>query len=191
MIEVSEITLEKLRRFTDQSNTLITIDAPLFGSVMIFNGRILQKGASYVEPEKIGASIGFPAYEHVVAEAIEAVQLARGFVTDHGLWAEREQPALQLAAPHGRRTRELVGTSRDVLDDAALAQVLHLVTAHSQLFELGYSEHSVLACCSRGQPPVCFLDIHTPVRVITPLIRKAPTRSCQGLGARTRPQTLT
>jgi hypothetical protein len=69
MIEVSEITLEKLRLYTDRSNTLITIDAPLFGSVMIFNGRILYKGASYVEPEKIGASIGFPAYEHVLAEA--------------------------------------------------------------------------------------------------------------------------
>lgn len=69
MVEISEITLEKLRLFTGQSNTLITIDAPLFGSLMIFNGRVLSKGASYVEPEKIGNSIGFPAYEQVVAEA--------------------------------------------------------------------------------------------------------------------------
>jgi len=69
VIEVSEITLEKLRLFTGQSNTLVTIDAPLFGSVMVFNGRVLNKGASYVEPEKIGNSIGFPAYEQVVAEA--------------------------------------------------------------------------------------------------------------------------
>src|SRR5437870_8212374 len=69
MVEISEITLEKLRLFTDRSNTLITIDAPLFGSVMIFNGRVLSKSASYVEPEKIGNSIGFPAYEQVVAEA--------------------------------------------------------------------------------------------------------------------------
>jgi hypothetical protein len=69
MIEISEITLEKLRLFTDRSNTLITIDAPLFGSLMVFNGRILAKGVSYVEPEKIGNSIGFPSYEHVVAEA--------------------------------------------------------------------------------------------------------------------------
>ena len=69
MVEVSEITLEKLCLFTDRSNTLVTIDAPLFGSVMIFNGRVLSKGASYVEPEKIGAAIGFPAYEQVVAEA--------------------------------------------------------------------------------------------------------------------------
>jgi hypothetical protein len=41
----------------------------LFGSLMIFNGRVLSKGASYVEPEKIGNSIGFPAYEQIIAEA--------------------------------------------------------------------------------------------------------------------------
>src|SRR6266403_1050726 len=69
MVELSEITLEKVLQFTDRANRLITIDAPLFGSLMIFNGRILSKSASYVEPEKIGNSIGFPAYEQVVAEA--------------------------------------------------------------------------------------------------------------------------
>jgi hypothetical protein len=69
MVELSEITLEKLLQFTDRSSALITIDAPLFGSVMIFNGRVLSKGASYVEPEKIGNSIGFPAYEQILAEA--------------------------------------------------------------------------------------------------------------------------
>jgi len=66
---LSEITLEKLQQLTGSSNTLITIDAPLFGSVMIFNGRVLHKGASYVEPEKIGNSIGFPAYGQILAEA--------------------------------------------------------------------------------------------------------------------------
>ena len=69
MVEISEITLERLRTFTGRSNTLITIVAPLFSSFMIFNGRILVKGPSYVEPEKIGNSIGFPAYEQVIAEA--------------------------------------------------------------------------------------------------------------------------
>ena len=69
MVEVSQITLEKLLLFTGRSNMLVTIDAPLFGSIMIFNGRILQKGASYVEPEKIGNSVGFPAYEQIIAEA--------------------------------------------------------------------------------------------------------------------------
>jgi hypothetical protein len=69
MIEVSQITLEKLRLFTDRSNMLVTIDAPLFGTVMIFNGRVLHRGGTYVEPEKIGISIGFPTYEDVLAEA--------------------------------------------------------------------------------------------------------------------------
>ena len=69
MIELSDITLEKVVHFTNCSSTLITIDAPLFGSVMIFNGRILMKGPSYVEPQKIGNSIGFPAYEQILAEA--------------------------------------------------------------------------------------------------------------------------
>ena len=69
MVELSEISLQKLQQFTDRSNTLITIDAPLFGSVMIFNGRVLSKGPSYVEPGKIGNSIGFPPYEQILAEA--------------------------------------------------------------------------------------------------------------------------
>ena len=69
MVELSEITLDKVVVFTNRSNSLITIDAPLFGSLMIFNGRVLMKGPSYVEPEKIGNSIGFPAYEQIVAEA--------------------------------------------------------------------------------------------------------------------------
>src|SRR5215831_7879600 len=69
MIEVSEITLEKLQLFTDRSNLLVTIDAPLFGTVMVFNGRVLHRGGTYVEPEKIGNSIGFPTYEDVLAEA--------------------------------------------------------------------------------------------------------------------------
>jgi hypothetical protein len=69
MVELSEITLDKVLHFTNRSNSLITIDAPLFGSVMIFNGRVLMKSPSYVEPEKIGNSIGFPAYEQILAEA--------------------------------------------------------------------------------------------------------------------------
>ncbi|HEY2380481.1 MAG TPA: hypothetical protein VGK48_04795 [Terriglobia bacterium] len=69
MIEIAEISLEKLCLFTGSSNTLITIDAPLFSSFMIFNGRVLTKSAHYVEPGKIGNSVGFPAHEQVIAEA--------------------------------------------------------------------------------------------------------------------------
>ena len=69
MVEVGELTLERLRLFLDSTNTLLTIDAPLFGSVAILNGRILNKGADYVDPAKIGHSIGFPSFHQIVAEA--------------------------------------------------------------------------------------------------------------------------
>lgn len=69
MVELAELTLGKLRSFSDSTNTLLTIDAPLFGSVTILSGRILNKGADYVDPSKIGHAIGFPAFDQVVAEA--------------------------------------------------------------------------------------------------------------------------
>jgi hypothetical protein len=102
MVEISQITLEKLRLFTGRSNTLITIDAPLFGSLMIFNGRVLSKGASYVEPEKIGNSIGFPAYEQVVAEA------SRFWIVDEAGVRRRkcrEEMAQLLEQPDSRMSR--------------------------------------------------------------------------------------
>ena len=63
-----EITLEKLRTFSGYSSTLITVDAPLFGNVLFFNGQMLNRG-HYVKPEKIGRVIGFPAPAQIVAEA--------------------------------------------------------------------------------------------------------------------------
>ena len=69
MLEVGEVTLEKLQSFSNSTNTLVTIDAPLFGSVTILNGHILNKGADYVDPKKIGRSTGFPSFDQVVAEA--------------------------------------------------------------------------------------------------------------------------
>ena len=68
MVEIFEISLEKLRVFSDRSNTLVTVDAPLFGTVMILNGRVLTKGSA-VEPEKIGQTVGFPPPTQIVAEA--------------------------------------------------------------------------------------------------------------------------
>jgi hypothetical protein len=64
---MSDITLEELRDFSEASSTLVTADAPLFGVVMIFRGRILGRGPH--EAARIGASMGFPPREHVVAEA--------------------------------------------------------------------------------------------------------------------------
>jgi hypothetical protein len=41
------------------------VDAPLFGSVAILNGRILDKGYGI----EVGRSKGFPPQEQIVAEA--------------------------------------------------------------------------------------------------------------------------
>ncbi len=68
MVETSLITLEKLRALSDRTQTLITADAPLFGSVMLLNGRVLDKGSA-VEPAKIGHTNGFPPPDQIVAEA--------------------------------------------------------------------------------------------------------------------------
>lgn len=62
------ITLDKLRTFSSQTGSLVTVDAPLFGSLMILNGKILGKGSA-VEPEKVGRTPGFPPVDEIVAEA--------------------------------------------------------------------------------------------------------------------------
>lgn len=62
-----DVTLEMLRKFSEASSTLVTADAPLFGVVTLFHGRILNRGAH--EAEKSGTSLGFPARHRIVAEA--------------------------------------------------------------------------------------------------------------------------
>ena len=69
MIELGEVTLGKLRSFSDSTSTMLTIDAPLFGSVTILNGQILNKSADCVDPTKIGRATGFPSFDQIVAEA--------------------------------------------------------------------------------------------------------------------------
>src|SRR5262245_35881315 len=64
---MTDITLDELRSFSEASSTLVTADAPLFGVVMILHGRVLGRGA--YEAEKVGACIGFPPRDHVVAIA--------------------------------------------------------------------------------------------------------------------------
>ncbi|HEX5000260.1 MAG TPA: hypothetical protein VFY29_18710 [Terriglobia bacterium] len=63
-----DITLEELRSFSGRSNTLITVDAPLFGNVMLFQGQMINRGTR-VEPEKIGYAVGFPEPHRIVAAA--------------------------------------------------------------------------------------------------------------------------
>jgi hypothetical protein len=62
-----DITLQELRDFSETSSSLITVDAPLFGVVMILHGRVLERGSH--EAQKVGTSIGFPPLEQIVAEA--------------------------------------------------------------------------------------------------------------------------
>src|SRR5262245_14693422 len=64
---MSEITLEKLRHFSDTSTTTVTVDAPLFGVVTIMHGRVIVRGSH--EADKVGMSIGFPPRDQIVAEA--------------------------------------------------------------------------------------------------------------------------
>jgi hypothetical protein len=62
-----EITLEEVRVFSDCSSTTVTVHAPLFGVVTIMHGRVLIRGT--YEADKVGASVGFPPHEQIVAEA--------------------------------------------------------------------------------------------------------------------------
>ena len=64
---MADITLQELRDFSEASSTMVTADAPLFGVVMILHGRLMDRGSR--ESGKVGASIGFPPHEQVVAEA--------------------------------------------------------------------------------------------------------------------------
>jgi predicted GNAT superfamily acetyltransferase len=62
-----EITLENLRHFSDSSVTMVTVDAPLFGVVMIMHGQVIVRGSH--EADKVGASLGFPPRDQIIAEA--------------------------------------------------------------------------------------------------------------------------
>jgi hypothetical protein len=64
---MAEITLDQLRKFSNASTTMVTVDAPLFGVVMILNGEVILRGAH--EDAKIGSSLGFPPREQILAEA--------------------------------------------------------------------------------------------------------------------------
>jgi hypothetical protein len=66
-VAVPEISIDQLRKFSKLSASMVTVDAPLFGVVMILNGRVIPRGSH--EAEKVGTSIGFPPREEILAEA--------------------------------------------------------------------------------------------------------------------------
>jgi hypothetical protein len=82
---MTEITLQELRDYSEASSTLVIADAPLFGVVMILHGRVLYRGPH--ETESVGASIGFPPREQVVAEASR-------------FWIQSDDGVRELKAPH-------------------------------------------------------------------------------------------
>ena len=64
---MADITLQDLRNFSKKTTTMVTADAPLFGVVMILHGQVLERRPQ--EADGADATIGFPARDHVVAEA--------------------------------------------------------------------------------------------------------------------------
>jgi hypothetical protein len=65
---MTEITLDQLRKFSNASATMVTVDAPLFGVVMILNGQLILRG-SHESNRNGSASLGFPPREQILAEA--------------------------------------------------------------------------------------------------------------------------
>jgi hypothetical protein len=66
LMPVSEINMERLQAFSESANLLVTVDAPLFGCVLIFCGRLLSRGT---EPDKIGQTPGYPSPKQVIMSA--------------------------------------------------------------------------------------------------------------------------
>jgi hypothetical protein len=64
---MADLTLQDLRNFSKTSSSQVTVDAPLFGVVMILHGRLLDRGSH--EKGRAGASLGFPSRDEIVAEA--------------------------------------------------------------------------------------------------------------------------
>jgi hypothetical protein len=62
-----DITLDQIQAYSERSCTLVTVDAPLFGVISIMHGNILVRGAH--EANKVGASMGFPPHDQIIAEA--------------------------------------------------------------------------------------------------------------------------
>ena len=63
-----DISMDLLLAFSHHTCSMITVDAPLFGSFLIFNGRMTSRG-TIVEPDKIGQTIGYPAPERILVQA--------------------------------------------------------------------------------------------------------------------------
>ena len=73
MVEVSDVSLEKLCAFSSQTQTQITADAPLHGSLLLLDGKVLQRKSASKRGAKKGntnkASPGLASPESIVRQA--------------------------------------------------------------------------------------------------------------------------
>ena len=76
MVEVSAVSFEKLCVFSGQTQTLITADAPLFGSLLVLDGKVLKR-KSAVKGKKSETDSRLPSPESIVREA------SRFWIQDH------------------------------------------------------------------------------------------------------------
>ena len=77
MIEVSELSIEKICAFSSQTQTLVTVDAPLYGSLMVLDGKLLKRKSAVKNHEAEVEAPGIPSTEDIVREA------SRFWIQDH------------------------------------------------------------------------------------------------------------
>lgn len=69
MVNIPEISIKKICTFSSQTNTLVTIDAPLYGSLLVLEGKILN-GKSTTKKQQVKTErTGIPSAEDIVREA--------------------------------------------------------------------------------------------------------------------------
>ena len=73
---VSDLSLDKLCAFSDRTQTLITVDAPLYGSLLLLDGKVLKR-KSAVKGKKADSGARIPSPESIVGKA------SRFWIQDH------------------------------------------------------------------------------------------------------------
>ena len=69
MVEVSEVSIEKICSFSKQTQTLVTVDAPLYGRLLVLDGKILKAKSSAKKSRAKVKTPGVRSYEDIVREA--------------------------------------------------------------------------------------------------------------------------
>ncbi len=69
MVDVSELSIEKICIFSSQTKTLVTVDAPLYGSLMVMDGKLLKRKSAVKNSGGEVEAPGIPSAEDIVREA--------------------------------------------------------------------------------------------------------------------------